>query len=78
MLIKFTKHALERMRARGITKEEIINAITNPDKEINDSYGNIIAHKIKKKYFLRVFYRIEEDSKVVITAYKTSKIDKYA
>lgn len=78
MLIKFTKHALERMRARGITKEEIINAITNPDKEINDSYGNIIAHKVKEKYLLRVFYRIEEDSKVVITAYKTSKIDKYA
>ena len=78
MLIKFTKHALERMRIRGITKEEVIDAITNPEKEINDSHGNIITHKVKKKYLLRVFYYIEEDSKIVITAYKTSKIDKYS
>ena len=78
MLIKFTKHALERMRIRGITKEEIIDVITNPEKEINDSQGNIIAYNIKKKYLLRVFYYIEEDSKIVITTYKTSKIDKYS
>ena len=78
MLIKFTKHALERMKARGITKEEVIEIITNPDKEIHDSYRNTIAHRVIKKYLLRVFYRIEKDSKIVITAYKTSKIDKYS
>ena len=77
MLIKFTKHALERMKIRSITKEEIIDAISNPEKEINDSFGNIIAHKMKKKYLLRVFYYIKEDSKIIITAYKTSKMDKY-
>ena len=78
MLMKFTKHALERMRIRGITKEEVIDAITNPDKEIIDSYGNRIANKVKKKFLLRVIYYIKEDSKVVITTYKTSKIDKYS
>lgn len=77
MPIKFTKHALERMRIRGITKEEIINAINDPDKELNDSSGNIISHKLKKKYLLRVFHYSEGEYKVVITAYKTSKIDKY-
>ncbi|KKL68950.1 hypothetical protein LCGC14_2119860 [marine sediment metagenome] len=77
MLIKFTKHALERMKIRGITKEEIVDTINNPEKEVNDSFGNIIAHKVKKKYLLRVFYYNEENSKIVITAYKTSKIDKY-
>ncbi len=35
MLIKFTKHALERMRLRNISKEEIINAIENPDQILN-------------------------------------------
>ena len=60
MSIKFTKHALERMRIRGITKEEIINAINDPNKLLNDSSGNIISHKLK-----------------IITAYKTSKMDKY-
>ncbi len=77
MLIKFTKHALERMKIRGITKEEIVDTINNPEKEVNDSFGNIIAHKVKKKYLLRVFFYNEENSKIVITAYKTSKIDKY-
>jgi len=77
MPISFTKHALERMRIRGITKEEIIDTINNPEKELNDSLGNIIAHNVKKKYLLRVFYYNEENSKIVITAYKTSKIDKY-
>jgi len=77
MPISFTKHALERMRIRGITKEELIDTINNPEKELNDSFGNVIAHKVKKKYLLRVFYYNEENSKIVITAYKTSKIDKY-
>lgn len=78
MLIKFTKHALERMRIRGITKEEVIDALTNPEKELNDSQGNLIAHKVKEKHLLRVFYYVEEESKIVVTAYKTSKIDKYS
>ena len=77
MPIKFTKHALERMKIRGITKEDILDAVNNPEKELNDSLGNIVAHKVKKKYLLRVFYYNEKDSRIVITAYKTSKIDKY-
>jgi len=59
MPIKFTKHALERMKIRSITKEEIIDAINNPDKETNDSFGNIIVQKVEKKFLLRVFYYIE-------------------
>jgi hypothetical protein len=55
MSIKFTKHALERMKLRAITKEEIIDTINNPEKEINDSFGNIIVSKIKKKYLLEFF-----------------------
>ena len=77
MPIKFTKHSLERMRLRNISKEEIIETIENPDKILNDSFGNKIVHKVKKRYLLRVFYHIEGDSKLVLTAYKTSKFDKY-
>jgi len=77
MSIKFTKHALERMKIRSITKEEIIDTINNPDKKTNDSFGNIIVQKVEKKFLLRVFYYIEENSKIVITAYKTSKLTKY-
>ncbi len=61
MLIKFTKHALERNETWVITKEEVVDAITNPDKEINDSYGNIIAHIKEKKIgekSLKIYFRI--------------------
>jgi len=77
MPIKFTKHALERMKIRGITREEIIEIINNPDKLTQDNHGNFIAQKAKKKYLLRVFYYTQENSNIVITAYKTSKMDKY-
>ena len=60
MPIKFTRHALERMKVRGITKEEIIEAINNPDKKTKDNLGNFIAQKAKKKYLLRVFYYKQE------------------
>ena len=60
MLIKFTKHALERMRIRGITKVEVIDAITNSEKELKDSQGTLIAQKVGNKFLLRVFYYIEE------------------
>ena len=46
-------------------------------EELKDSFGNIIVQKVEKKYILRIFYFIEENSKIVITAYKTSKLDKY-
>jgi hypothetical protein len=65
------------MRIRGITKEEIVDAVNNPNKELDDPVGNIIAHKLKNNYLLRVFYFNKEGSKIIITAYKTSKLDKY-
>jgi hypothetical protein len=77
MPIEFTKHALERMKTRGLTKEEFIDTLNNPDKEVNDNLGNLIAQKEKKKQLLRVFYYKQKNSKIVITAYKTSKFDKY-
>lgn len=77
MPIKFTKHALERMKIRGITKEEIIETINNPDKLTQDAQGNFIVQKVKKKSLLRVFYYTQKKSNMVITAYKTSKMDKY-
>jgi len=43
MPIKFTKHALERMKVRGITKEDIIETINNPEKFTQDAHGIFIA-----------------------------------
>ena len=78
MPIKFTKHALQRIKKRNISKDEILDAIKNPDFLTEDLYGNIIAQKIiDKQQLLRVFYSSEGEVKIIITAYKTSKTEKY-
>ncbi len=59
MSIKFTKHSLQRIKKRNISKDEILDTINNPDLLKKDLYGNFVAQKI------------------IITAYKTSKAEKY-
>ncbi len=77
MQISFTKHALQRIKARKISKDAVIDTIENPDSIKNDSYGNLVAQKIRDKYLLRVFYVIRGNTKIIISAYQTSKIEKY-
>lgn len=77
MKIKFIEHALERMKERGITKDEVINAINEPDY-VGKGYGNReVAQKLIDGKLLRVIYEKHGDEIVVITAYKTSKVEKY-
>ncbi|UCE13550.1 MAG: DUF4258 domain-containing protein [Candidatus Heimdallarchaeota archaeon] len=82
MKIQFSEHALERMRARNLTTDQIKEAITNPDEQLPNEIGKV-AHKVlndnttPEKYLLRVFYKEEEDRIFVISAYKTVKIEKY-
>jgi hypothetical protein len=77
MSIKFTKHALQRIKKRKISKDEILKTINNPDLLKKDLYGNSVAQKMIERRLLRVFYFSEGDAKIVITAYKTSKTEKY-
>ena len=77
MLIKFTKHALERLNSRNISKKLVIEILDNYDSIQKDNYGNFIAQKKKGAFLYRVFYSIKNEDKIVITAYKTSKVDKY-
>ena len=77
MPIKFTKHALQQMQNRNIKKEEVLETINNPEKLGKNSSKNLIAQRVFGDKLLRVIYRIEEKDKIIITAYKTSKLDKY-
>jgi len=82
MRIQFSEHALERMRSRNLTTDQIKEAIKNPDQQFRNQIG-IVIHKIlnenesPQKLLLRVFYKEDEDRIVIISAYKTSNIEKY-
>jgi len=78
MPIKFTKHALEQMLFREITKDEIIEVVNNPEKVIEGIGSTKIAQRLIDDKLLRVYFRSEGKDKIIITAYKTSKLERYA
>ena len=67
------------MHQRGISKN-IIDSISPDEFDDNmktDKQGNYILQIQLNGSLLRIFYRKEEDDIMIITAYKTSKLDKY-
>ena len=46
MRIEFTRHALQRMRERGVSKEDVYEALGDPDELLLDAEtGRIVAVK---------------------------------
>ncbi len=75
--IVFIAHALERLRDRKISKELVIQALNEPDSVDTGYLGRKIAQKILNGKLIRVIYEEAEDEILVITAYITSKVEKY-
>ncbi|MHA1649275.1 MAG: DUF4258 domain-containing protein, partial [Candidatus Helarchaeota archaeon] len=75
--ITFSKHSLQQIKLRKITKNEVLKVLNNPDEILRDKFGNKVAQKIIGNFLLRVFYLEEKDKITIITAYRTSKLKKY-
>ena len=71
--VEYTKHASQKLKERNIDKIDIKKALENPDKSVSNINGTKIVHKINNKKLLRVIYRDDENSYLIITAYYTSK-----
>ena len=79
--IVFSKHSLVQMQQRGI-KIELAQSILDtpqqiilePDKKV---YQSIINFEDKGEYLVRIFVNTIKQPNLVITIYKTSKIEKY-
>ena len=83
MEIIFSKHAKDQMIERNISKDDILSVILNPDKIIRQSAGRsrVIKsiRKNNKDYLLiTVFSQINPEQKKIITAFLTSKTNKYS
>lgn len=81
MEVDFSIHALERMTARDITENDVLDVLKNYDFiEEQDGvitiYSKIINRK-NKKYIYRVFVSSRLEPAKVITVYRSSKTDKY-
>jgi hypothetical protein len=81
MKIYYTKHAREILEERKIDKEIVDKLLRNPQQIINTKGDIEIAQGIFKRFgkdfLLRVVYKREGETIKVITAYWTSKIEKY-
>lgn len=81
MKVEFSVHALERMDSRGILKKDVLEILQNYDsiaEQDNETkvYSKLV-HRNNKQYIYRVFINTIKNPALVITVYRTSKIEKY-
>ena len=77
MHIVLTNHARIRANERNITFEEISETILHPDKITQQDTEIIVFKKLQKQYLYLVYSKDENGDWVVITVFRTSKIEKY-
>ena len=79
----FADHALFEMERRGISQSEVAQVLAAPGQSETVRVGRVV-YQAKfnlgappKVFLLRVFVDIDRHPPEVVTAYWTSKIDKY-
>ncbi|HMO38872.1 MAG TPA: DUF4258 domain-containing protein [Saprospiraceae bacterium] len=81
--ISISNHARGQIRDQGISEAMVLEIISSPEQTIRQSPEKIIYQSInyfeedKRNFLGRVFVNIIEQPNLVITVYRTSKIDKY-
>lgn len=80
-MIVYSKHFLQQIELRTISLTNVDVTLNNPD-DIAMEDGLTVYQKIitenNKRYLLRIFVNEHKQPPLVVTAYKTSKIDKYS
>ena len=79
----FTDHAREQLAARAIDEAACRAVLANPQAVHPVRRGRVVAQAVlpftgrSGQYMLRVFVDVNRKPPEVVTAYRTSKIDKY-
>ena len=79
MRIVLSNHARMRAEMRGVSFEQIVDCITNPD-QIDNEPDNKICYKrlLNQDKSLLLCYTVDNDGTItVVTVIKSSKISKY-
>ncbi len=82
-MIILTAHAEEQVQSRSIPRELILGTIENPQQSIS-GYKARRIHQSRyydgfenKEMLIRIITEIRGDDVIVISIYKTSKLEKY-
>jgi hypothetical protein len=73
----FTEHAQQQMAKRELTEEEVLGILRNPETVLPVREGRVVAQAMLADYLVRVFVDVDRQPFEVVTAYRTSKIDRY-
>jgi hypothetical protein len=79
----FTDHARIEMAQRNITQDNVRTVLANPEQVEMIREGRAVYQakyemgEPPKTYILRIFVDIDRKPPYVVTAYRTSKIEKY-
>ncbi len=83
--VRISPHALEQIRLRKLTIEQVVRVVTGPEQITVAAHGRYFAESRieidRKNFLLRVLIeRLEENEYVVLlvlTVYPTSKLSRY-
>ena len=80
---RLTNHARFQMKRRGITEDQVAKVLAAPEQVEVIRSGRVMYHTRFKRneneavYLLRVVVDVDRDPAEVVTAYWTSKVEKY-
>jgi len=74
--VKYSRHALQKITERNISRIHIDNTISEPDIVANDKFDPGLLHFIKKidERFLRVI--VNDKKKLIVSAFFDRRIKK--
>ena len=78
-----TNTAADQMGKRQSAEDDVKRVLADPLEVLSVRPGRVVLHGMldadpqNQPYLLRVFVDVEPDPPQVVTAYRTSKIDKY-
>ena len=79
----FSKHAEEQMLRRGINRKDVETVVLRPDQTLADNENKditVFQSLIKENgqmFLLRVFVNTTKLPNVIVTLYRTTKMQKY-
>jgi len=72
-----TEHALEQMAKRQLAAADVGHVLAAPEQVVEVRPGRVVVQAAVGDYLLRVFVDVDRTPAQVVTAYRTSKIEKY-
>ena len=81
--VRISDHAREQMAERGISEEMVFAIVEDPQQTVPQGPDKVVYQSLQhfeeedKEYLVRVFVNIIKIPNLVITVYRTSRIDKY-